>query len=249
MPFIISAFQKLCQYILFKQRYRTGIKPKLFLKSIHKLFRKHHISDTYWGCNGLWEGIHIDHVHTLCQRKKRILRLAGHRQLRIIIILHDHCIPLRRPVQIFPFLGDPDGDTAGIAVKGSHMKHPRLCSGKFCRRDSVCRKSQWIADNPHGFVDSPYLFIGRVFNTENTSRTKKLSHHPIEIFRTGSDNDLSWLHLDPAAPAKVRTDRCPELLTPSVWWFYQNLFTIIQKHPAHGPGQHTEGKLSHMMHT
>ena len=101
MPLKITVVDQLGENVLHKDRNRAGIEAELFLISRHKVLGEHHIADAQGRRNGLGEGIQIDHVIAIGQRKQRFGRFGGYGKFGFKIVFDDEPVRLRSPFEIF----------------------------------------------------------------------------------------------------------------------------------------------------
>ena len=127
------------------------------------------------------------------------------------------------------------------------MQYGCFRSGEFGRQNSFRRKCQRITHNTHGFINLADFFIRRILDSKDASRTEKLRHQSIQIFRTGTDNNLPWMNLDSSASSKIGTNLGTQFLTAMIGRLHQNLLLIIKQNLAHRPGKYTERKFSCLM--
>ena len=118
---------------------------------------------------------------------------------------------------------------------------------EFGRQNSFRRKRQRITHNTHGFINLADFFIRRILDSKDASRAEKLCNQSIQIFRTGTDNDLPWMNLDSSASSKIGTNLGTQFFTAMIGRLHQNLLLIIKQNLAHRPGKHTERKFSCLM--
>ena len=115
---------------------------------------------------------------------------------------------------------------------------------KLGRQNSFCGKRQRIAHNAHGFINFTDFFIRRILDSKDASRAEKLRHQSIQIFRTGTDNDLPWMNLDSSASSKIGTNLGTQFFAAMIGRLHQNLLLVIKQYFPHRPGKHTERKFS-----
>ena len=95
------------------------------------------------------------------------------------------------------------------------------------RADPLPPKWQKIAADTAGFVDLPDFGIGREFDGIEPILTKNFTDESIEVFRTGTDDDLIGLNVNATVSAQVTAERFPQLLGASIRGLSQNPFPVV----------------------
>ena len=124
------------------------------------------------------------------------------------------------------------------------MQYGCLRPCKFGRQNSFRRKRQRITHNTHGFINFTDFFIRRILDSKDASCAEKLRHQSIQIFCTGTDNNLTWMNLNSSASSKIGANLGTQLFAAMIGRLHQNLLLIIKQNLAHCPGKHTERKFS-----
>lgn len=113
VPLKVSVIDQFGEQVLHKCRNRAGIESELFLEGSNEVLGKYHITDSERGRDRFGEGIQIDHIIPVRERKQCFRRLGGNGKFRFKIILDDIAVSLLRPTDVLVEFGGGCGYALG----------------------------------------------------------------------------------------------------------------------------------------
>ena len=203
------------QGILLKSRDRIGIKGQFPEKAVGKELGQDHIADPDGGGQGFGKGIHIDHfaagVDTLQGRD----RFSVQPEFTVIIILNNITAFLfPGPGQQLISAADGHGDPGREMVGGADMGYIRSAGRQPAGIQAFPVHLDITAVCPAAPVDGIQFLIPRVLDGIDPVRSQKLDQHRVQIFRSGTDDDLVRIDGHPAEGGKVGRDGLTQLPDP-----------------------------------
>ena len=140
------------------------------------------------------EGVQVDDTACIGQGKEGILFFAGHSQLGIVVVFYQITVSALGPQKIFLTFGGTGSDTAGIAVKGCHVEYSGLRVFQMGGGDPFGAQGKRVAADTASLINLTDLSIGGVFQSKGVIPAQQLSDEGVQIFGTGTDNDLLGAH-------------------------------------------------------